>query len=181
MAEQRSQLFIKRQFQQSMILEVILITFILINVIVIAGYLVIDSISDIQQIKAILAYTVAALEIVGFFVVYRYNLKASHRIAGPIFTLERCIAAFAAGDLTVNMRLRKNDQFQEICESMNRAIGALRERVENVQMLTAELQKQTGTENDVMNNLLDELNYFKTKLALSKEGGHEREVGRDNE
>jgi len=144
--EQRSQLYVKRQFQQNMVLEMILITFILINVIVTVTYWMMDTFGDIQLMKEYLAYTIAALEVVGFIGIYRYNLKASHRIAGPIFNAERCLQKMADGDLNVHMRLREKDQFPELASQINQTAEALRSRVSNAQALARSLQQDQDPE-----------------------------------
>jgi len=167
MAEQRKQLFIKRRFQQNMILEVLLITFILINLIVIAGYLVIDSMSDIQQLKQVLAFMVAGLEVIGFVVVYRFNVKSSHRIAGPVFVIERSLKFIEAGDLAFSMRLRQGDQFQEVCDQVNSTVGMLRERVARAQQLANQLRDGDGSDGTVVDQLVQELDFFKTQQPSS--------------
>ena len=135
MSDKRSQLIIKRHFQQSMILEMLLVMFILVNLIVIAGYFLIDSISDVQQLKHNLAFTVAALEIVGFIIFYKMNLRSSHRIAGPVYVIERCLRWIAQGELTFTMRLRQGDQFHEVKEQMNDSVAILRKRIASSQAL----------------------------------------------
>jgi sensor histidine kinase YesM len=171
MAEQRKQLFIKRRFQQNMILEVLLITFILINLIVIAGYLVIDSMSDIQQLKQTLAFMVAGFEIIGFAVVYRFNVKSSHRIAGPVFVIERSLKFIESGDLAFTMRLRQGDQFLEVCDQVNSTVGALRERVARVQQLAHQLRDGDGSDRTVADQLVQELDFFKTQQTSSSAAG----------
>jgi sensor histidine kinase YesM len=167
MAEQRKQLFIKRRFQQNMILEVLLITFILINLIVIAGYLVIDSMSDIQQLKQALAFMVAGLEIIGFAVVYRFNVKSSHRIAGPVFVIERSLKFIESGDLAFTMRLRQGDQFLEVCDQVNSTIGVLRGRIAKAQQLAHQLRD--GSDRAVVDQLVQELDFFKTQQPSSSD------------
>ena len=76
----RNQMYVKRQFQQSMLLQALLITFIIINVMVMTIFWAMDYFADLQQMKIYLAGTIAMLELVGFFTLYRLNLKASHRI-----------------------------------------------------------------------------------------------------
>lgn len=167
MTEQRSQLFIKRRFQQSLILEVLLITFILINLIVIAGYLLIDSITDVQQLKGYLAFTVAGLEIIGFVVVYRFSLKSSHRIAGSVFVIERSLKTMECGDLSFTMHLRKGDQFQEVRQQMNTTLAELRERIARAQRLAHQLRRQPSVDEALVEQLMRELDYFKTEQPSS--------------
>lgn len=163
MGEQRSQLLIKRQFQQSLILEVMLATFVFINLIVIIGYLLIDSIADVQQLKRYLGFAVAALEIVGFVVVYRINLRSSHRIAGPVFVIERSLRQIEVGELDFTMRLRQGDQFQEVCEQMNTTVTGLRQRIGRAQQLARQLHRQASPEPALVEQLVRELDYFRTE------------------
>ena len=144
--DKRSQLYVKRQFQQNMVLEVILITFILINTIVTVAYWMMDAIVDIQLMKEYLAYTIAGLEVIGFIGIYRYNLKASHRIAGPIFNAERCLQKIQHGDLTVQMRQRENDQFPELAAQINDTTEALRQKIANARQLAGSLQRDNDPE-----------------------------------
>lgn len=170
MSEQRKQLYIKRSFQKTMILETLLMTFIIINVIVVIGYLMINTMADVQALKQSLAYIVTAIEVISFIWMYRYNLKASHRIAGPIYNLERGMAALAVGDLSVAIRLRKGDSFQEVGDQMNATIGKLREKITDVQHLAMQLQEGSSVDAGLVNQLVDELAYFQTEPDLSNKG-----------
>lgn len=167
MADQRSRLIIKRHFQRSMILEILLITFLLINLIVIVGYLLIDSINDIQQLKHYLGFTVAGLEAIGFAVVYRYNLKASHRIAGPLFVIERNLKYIQAGDLSFAMRLRQGDRFHEVKDQFNLTLTDLRERIAKAQQLAARVQAN-GNDHAAADELVQTLAHFKIESEPEK-------------
>jgi HAMP domain-containing protein len=48
----------------------------------------------------------------------------SHRIAGPLFRLERCADALRAGDFSFSTRLRRNDELRGLAEG----VSALRDR-----------------------------------------------------
>lgn len=161
MGEQRSQLFVKHKFQKTMILEVMLITFIFINLLVLAGFMLLDYMPNLHQNKEYIALAVAGFEIVGFFVVYRYNLRASHRIAGPLFSLQRNLQSVESGDIGFTMEVRQDDQFHELSDQMNKTVGSLRERLERVQLLAATLQQQPGNQ-QAANDLVNELSHFRT-------------------
>lgn len=169
MADQRSRLIIKRHFQRSMILEILLITFLLINLIVIVGYLLIDSISDIQQLKHYLGFAVAGLEAVGFVLVYRYNLKASHRIAGPLFVIERNLKLIQAGDLSFTMRLRQGDRFHEVKDQFNLTLSDLKQRIAKAQQLAAQLQASSGNDQAVADELVQALAHFKVEPEVEED------------
>lgn len=60
------------------------------------------------------------------------TLLASHKIAGPIYRFEKDIAQVAEGNLRHRIRIRKNDQFQELAVSLNRMIDGLSLRISAV-------------------------------------------------
>ena len=105
----RKQMYVKRQFQSSMLLQSTLVTFIIVNVIIMAIFWAIDGFSDPLQFKTYLAFTLAALELLAFAVLYKLNLAASHRIAGPIYSMERRLSEAEQGDLISTLKLRKTD------------------------------------------------------------------------
>jgi methyl-accepting chemotaxis protein len=49
----------------------------------------------------------------------------SHRVAGPIFNLERSISRMAGGDLSVDVRLREKDEGKELAAGLNELRGRL--------------------------------------------------------
>lgn len=160
MAEQRTRLLVKHKFQKTMILEVMLITFIFINLLVLAGFVLLDYMPNLHQNKEYIALVIAVFEIIGFFGVYRYNLHASHRIAGPLFSLQRNLKSIETGDLGFTMEVRQDDQFHELSDQMNKTVGSLRERLERAQVLASTLQQQPGN-SQVANELASELSLFK--------------------
>lgn len=133
MAEKRKLLRIKNDFQQKLILQTLSAVFISINVIVI--YLFLGPLSSGIVRTDIIGAVIAILEVVTFVIVYRFSLIASHRIAGPMFVLERGMKRLAEGDLTVELKLRKNDNFHETIEIFNLTVADLRERVIRINKL----------------------------------------------
>ena len=163
MSDKRSQLIIKRHFQQGMILETLLVMFIMVNVIVIIAYFFIESMTDVQQLKHNLAFTVAALEVIGFVVFYRLNLRSSHRIAGPVFVVERGLKLMESGDLTFSVGLRQGDQFHEVKDQMNLTLAALKQRITKAQQLTEKI-KSSSADASVVEELEQTLAYFKVDV-----------------
>ncbi len=161
MHEQRKLLFVKHKFQKTMILEVMLITFIILNVLVIAGFILLDRVPNLHQYKEHIGLSIAAFEVVGFYLVYRYNLRASHRIAGPLFSLQRNLKSMQSGDISFTMEVRQDDQFHELSDQMNHTIESLRVHIENIRTLAIELQQQPGNQ-QTANDLVNELSHFKT-------------------
>jgi len=172
MVEQRSELFVKHKFQKTMILEVLLITFILINILVLAFFLLLDHMPTLHQNKEYIALAVAGFEVIGFFIVYRYNRRASHRIAGPLFSVQRKLESMAAGNIDFTMEVRQDDQFHELSHQMNATVVSLREHIEKIRTLATNLEKQPGNQ-QLASELVKELNYFKTSETPPADGYRE--------
>jgi methyl-accepting chemotaxis protein len=155
MAEKRKLLRIKNDFQQQLILQTLLMTFIAINVIIIA--LFIGPLAKVDSPNILIAWIVAILEVVAVVIIYRLSLIASHRIAGPVYVFERALKHMAEGDISADVRLRKKDNFHESAEIFNQALAALRERIERAQNLAA------GMSGDGADELRSELAKFRLK------------------
>jgi len=69
-------------------------------------------------------YTVVILGLVTVSIA-AISLFFSHRIAGPIFRMEKNLEAIASGDLTVNTRFRGSDQLRVLGEEMNAMVRSL--------------------------------------------------------
>lgn len=52
----------------------------------------------------------------------------THRIAGPIYRMERYLEAVARGENPGECRIREGDEFQELCARLNEAVRALEAR-----------------------------------------------------
>jgi len=60
------------------------------------------------------------------------TLFISHRIAGPLYRLETDIAEVNRGNLTVEIRVRKNDELQYLAKSLNQMLKTIRSAVAEV-------------------------------------------------
>ncbi len=137
MNEKRSRIVVKRRFQHNMALVVTLALFVTVNVLFVIGYLVIDSVAELHAIKRTMAYALAIAEPLALGLIYWLGLKESHRIAGPLFVLERALGQVRDGRLDIEMRLRAGDHFHEtrdafnaMREDLSRRIGASRKLAE---------------------------------------------------
>jgi methyl-accepting chemotaxis protein len=54
------------------------------------------------------------------------TLFISHRIAGPLYRLEKDIAEVNNGNLTVEIHVRKKDELQELARSLNQMLKSIR-------------------------------------------------------
>ena len=55
-------------------------------------------------------------------------LLYSHRIAGPLFRIKRCLDSFTVGKDTGSIKLRKHDEFKDLAASLERLRTILKEK-----------------------------------------------------
>jgi methyl-accepting chemotaxis protein len=149
-----------------MILEVILVTFIFINMLVIVSFFALETIQDLFKLKLTLALALSLGELGGLGIVYYFSLKSSHKIAGPIYMIERRLNEVAAGDLTVRLKLRKNDHFHDTCDVLNNCVSSLQNKVNEVKTAARAAQEQLksgGQDGEAIAKLLATLEQFKTE------------------
>ena len=56
------------------------------------------------------------------------GILATFRIAGPVYRFEKYLKAVIRGEEVGPCRIRKGDEFQELCELINEATAAMREQ-----------------------------------------------------
>ena len=97
------------------------------------------------------------LELLLVAAVWHTCLKASHRIAGPVYVFTREVARLGQGDLSARIILREKDNFRPEAEQMNASIAALRTRIATLKGLSAELQqaRQRGGDLGAITERLD--------------------------
>ena len=69
------------------------------------------------------------------------TLLVSHKIAGPLFRLEKELQDIGAGNLRTKMSLRKKDQMEEVADGLNRMVQSLHERVVKIRDGIAEVKE----------------------------------------
>jgi len=127
----RRRYLVKKKLQFKYLLFVLLAM--LIPTIVVGAalyYLIWETIAaEIAVPEAIAAALVPALEKVNviliisvplvFAVILLFSVFISHRIAGPVYRLEKEMKKIADGDYLRRIKLRSNDELQEIAEGIN--------------------------------------------------------------
>ena len=56
----------------------------------------------------------------------------SHRIAGPLYRLEKTVQAMGQGDLSMRVHLRNRDELKGFAQSLDKAVADLRRRIQEV-------------------------------------------------
>lgn len=99
-------------------------------------------------------------------------LLYSHKIAGPIFRIEKNLEAIGWGDLTVNTKFRGNDQLMSLAEDVNTMVRSLNHTVrggieafEAISSAEERLSSVLERENPSEEDLRKELDALKGAIA----------------
>lgn len=83
-----------------------------------------DHIVIFYKFVMVIALVLAGLTILNIYLA----VWLSHRIAGPVYRLKKSMQQAGSGDLSVLVRLRENDEFQDLKNEFNDMISGIRDR-----------------------------------------------------
>lgn len=178
MVQRRRNYFIKKEFQVKFILKFCFL--IVVACFLMGGLVYFLSASTITTsfenlrlvVKSTKDFILPALLLSSIIAIILISLACiltvlfiSHRIAGPLYRLERSMEKIAGGDLTLDTRLRKTDELKAIANSLNDLVSKLRESIEKSQKIIEELDKEEALKpyQAKLKKLRDSLSYFKTE------------------
>ena len=72
------------------------------------------------------------------------GIYLSHKIAGPMYRMEKYLNGMAAGDFTSRIVLRKGDEFAGLAESMNKANDAIKSFLVTQRTRLTQILKETA-------------------------------------
>ena len=67
-------------------------------------------------------------------------LFASHRIAGPMYRLEKDLKEVSAGNLLLKFGLRKGDEMKPLAEALNVMLGGFKSDIAGVKRLSSDIE-----------------------------------------
>lgn len=77
-------------------------------------------------------------------------LFISHRIAGPLYRLEKSLEELGAGDLTVDVHLRQADEIKALADILNRTMKNLKEPISASKAKAEELEAEVASLKDAL-------------------------------
>jgi len=164
MPNRRHQLIILGTFQRRIILGAVLGSILLINIVLIVGYMLDPQL--LNRIDTIDTAIIALIELAIMGLIFYLSLLASNKIAGPMYAFDKMLQRVREGDLTTRLHLRHGDIFVDVAEEMNQTFDTLCAQIEQLKTTVAQLQQlDTTTEQQA---LLDEL---QGQLEKLKSGG----------
>ncbi len=91
-------------------------------------------------LPAVLLSTAVVTVLVGLASVI-VTLYASHKIAGPIYRIEKDLEKVMLGDLRIKFNLRKNDQLQALAMMIETLVANLGDNIKELRQARSELAK----------------------------------------
>lgn len=105
-----------------------------------------DALATLSTIEAALTSSLVitfCLQLLLIFVLtIGLTLFVSHKIAGPVFRYEECLAKILEGDLRTDVRTRNGDQLKSMINSMNSWQDSLRKIYTQARLVESELRSQ---------------------------------------
>jgi methyl-accepting chemotaxis protein len=163
MDNRRNTIVINKKFQYQYSLLIAAMAVLLVN-----GFLIVRILfpgDNPLDLSAPSALGLAVVELILIGGIWYGSLKASHRIAGPMYVVAREIDKLGSGDLTARVNIREKDMFQPEAERMNASIAALQQKIVTVKGLTEKLQQVQsagGDTGDIVTEIANELSNFNT-------------------
>ena len=107
-------------------------------------------------------------------VIFIAGIFVSHRIAGPLYRIERSAEAIRKGDLTVNFHVRKDDDIKDTAHILDEMVDTLQADVMKIKAASLELEEKINSitsrlsEPDarLIRNLIDEIYAVSAKYKI---------------
>ncbi|MEK7851736.1 MAG: hypothetical protein AAB275_07610 [Deltaproteobacteria bacterium] len=87
-----------------------------------------------QHITHAMMFTGGIVIILASAATLTITLIGSHKIAGPIYRLERSLEAIGNGNLSQKIKFRENDAIRELADNINKTTESLNEKVSIIGM-----------------------------------------------
>lgn len=124
--------------------------------------LVIKSTADFI-LPAILLSGAIVILLIGFATIV-VTLFTSHRIAGPLYRIEKDIDEITLGNLRIVFNLRQGDEIKPLAASLNVMAQSLRGRLAKIRNLLNELDSAVNTSPNVSAGVRDKINQMMEEI-----------------
>ena len=106
----------------------------------------------------------------GIFLSVLITLFISHRIAGPMYRLEKILGEIAGGKMPRAANLRKKDEFKELASAINSAIGRLEKITDENRQIISRLNRllEEGADKSEIQAELGRLVFLGEEASASK-------------
>ncbi len=166
MDNRRKTIVVNKKFQYQYSLLIAALAVLLVN-----GYFIVRLLvpaGDPLNLTPTNALALGTVELVLIGSIWYASLRASHRIAGPVYVFSREFGKLGNGDLTARINLRDRDMFKPEAEQINRSLAALSTRIVAAKGLCQQLQ-QTHTQGGDVGPLIEKLSSELSGFTLGEE------------
>ena len=176
----RRNYYIRKEFQRNFILKFCLVVVIgscLSGGIIylMSGSTVTTSFENLRLvIKSTADYMLPAVLLAGLIVIVISGIAAaiitlftSHKIAGPLYRIEKGIVQVADGDLTHKFNLRQGDEVKSIADGLNAMVSFLRAEVNLLKGIIAELESLSAAKG-APREIEEKIKALKARIAKLK-------------
>lgn len=160
MQERRHSLIAIRSIQVPLILQSVLVSFILINIVLIAAFMLGGALSDPVG-RFYVAVAVAVVEIVCLAGVFMAARKQSNRIVGPLYRVEELARRLSEGDLTARAEIRSDDYFVQQLGALDEALQVIHDRMNELKQDIRDSGEATGQ--TASESFRQKLQWFQTR------------------
>ncbi len=164
MDNRRKTIIVNRSFQHRFAVVLVALTVLLCNLVILFKLLLPGDNPLVMSTSA--ALSIGIIELILVVGVWYASLRASHRIAGPVYVFTRELRTVGEGNLTARISLREQDMFSEAAQDINASLEQLAGRVERVKSAARELQAAQAAGADCsarLDELLTELDSLRTQ------------------
>lgn len=141
-SSRRHQMVVNSRYQYQVIARVVLTSILVVNAFLIVAYLLAEPgllALATPSNAMILGFSELVIASLAFFFGLRHSLK----VAGPFYVLAQSVEKMGQGDLTIHVKLRHGDSFQDVADTVNDCANSLRGKILEIKQTAAEISRQT--------------------------------------
>ena len=123
--------------------------------------------TGMMELRQALLWSLLGLVALNLLITFIVGALITARLGGPLHNFKRIMARLAAGDLTVDARLRQGDEFQDLSQNIGDAVTRLQIVVLSVRAHADALSRLPRADQDeelrqAIDGLQDAVSYFTT-------------------
>lgn len=149
--------------EQQLSLRAVLLAFLLMNAVLAVAGMALVFWPDIFAPGLRLGLLLAGSELLILLLAYLFIVRQAHALAGCSHALQREFERLREGDLTVRVKLRKDDYFKETTAFLNEVVDDLESRVSRMNELVEKAARGEADTKRLTEEMQKELAFFKVR------------------
>ncbi|MBL8991689.1 MAG: HAMP domain-containing protein [Spirochaetia bacterium] len=128
-------------------------------------------ISSLDSLQSHMLWAALGSIIFSLVLVGSVFLLISHRIAGPIYRMERTLQGIQEGDLTLRVVLRDKDELTDLAEQFNQMTASLNQKINLIQQTIIQLQidvEKESIESELRKKLIEKIGALESLVKQFK-------------